>query len=293
MSQATATAGQAPVPPTAPAAGVVSPNPAPVNVTPQGDTSGAAAATWTAGLSPELQGYIQNKGFKGPQDLADSYRNLEKLHGVPAERMLKLPESMESPEARAVWERLGAPKEAKDYAIDVKKFGGDAETASMMGQTFFDAGIPKAAADKIVNKLAEYGDARTAARGKQMQDAIQSGEANLKNEWGAAFEQNKQLAKSASVALGLDAKQIDGLASVLGHEATLKLMHKLGSSVREDVFVQGKPAGGILAPSAAIQQRTDLMRDQAFVQRYLSGDAEANAKMTALNQMISPGDVSI
>ena len=71
----------------------------------------AAPADWTAGLPEEMKGYVQNKGFKDPSAVVESYRNFEKLMGVPQDRMIKLPEKAEDKAAwDSIYNRLGRPE---------------------------------------------------------------------------------------------------------------------------------------------------------------------------------------
>src|ERR1700744_2257527 len=46
-------------------------------------SAGGSAATvdWSTGLSEDLRGYAANKGWKGPADIVESYRGMEKLLG--------------------------------------------------------------------------------------------------------------------------------------------------------------------------------------------------------------------
>ena len=76
------------------AAGGQSPSANTTSTSTQG--SAPASTDWTSGLTDEMRGYVQNKGFKAPQDVVESYRNFEKLHGVPQDRILKLPENLDT-----------------------------------------------------------------------------------------------------------------------------------------------------------------------------------------------------
>src|SRR4051812_7514574 len=71
----------------------------------------AAPADWTAGLNEATRGFVENRGFKDPQTLADSYVNLEKLMGVPKDRLLQVPEKDDDAEGWGkVYNRLGRPE---------------------------------------------------------------------------------------------------------------------------------------------------------------------------------------
>src|SRR5580693_1633942 len=97
---------------------------------------GAAAAPWYqgAGADAETVGFWDNKGWSkdAPDKIAieatKRARQLESHYGVPAEQLLKLPRADAGPEAwRSIHERLGAPKESKDYDFgDAGKDLGDA-----------------------------------------------------------------------------------------------------------------------------------------------------------------------
>lgn len=250
------------------------------------------ATDWTTGLTDDMKGYVANKGFRGPSDVLDSYRNFEKLQGVPQDRLLKLPDKSDGPEMDAIWQRLGAPKEAKEYGIDVKKVG-DEKTAEMLQNAFFEAKVSKSAADKILAKLAEHGTSRSESATQLAKNAIQTGEANLKIEWGSAFESNQNIAKAGAQAMGLDAKAIDALSGAIGHENTVKLLHKFGSATGEGKFIQGKAAGGMLAPQAAKDKIKELTNDSVFRQRLVQGDVEANNEWTNLHKMIYQGEINL
>jgi hypothetical protein len=253
----------------------------------------APAADWTSGFNDEMKGYIQNKGFKTPADLAESYRNFEKLQGVPQDRLLKLPEKLDSPEARAIWERLGTPKEAKDYQLEVPAQGGDQKMAEWAANEFHKLGVPKPMAEgfvKAFNARAAQADADAKAAA---QAASATAEANLKTEWGNAFEQNKARVEQAARVLGIDDKGLLALNRALGPEGAPKLLLKLAAATQEGQFITGQPVPGVLTPEQAQSQITDLRRDSDFVQRLAKGDHEARQKWSNLHQAAFPGSVQL
>jgi len=80
--------------------------------------AGGAGGEWYAGIADEgLRGYVQTKGFKDPGALAESYRNLEKLQGVPQERLLKLPPG-ESVDIELQWTNQGNTHGPLDRWLD-------------------------------------------------------------------------------------------------------------------------------------------------------------------------------
>lgn len=272
---------------------------APIQVTPTGTSTtttpaGASATDWTTGFSDEAKGYVLNKGFKGPSDILESYRNFEKLQGVPQDRILKLPENLDSPEARAIWERLGAPKEAKDYNLSIPKENGDATLAEDMAKNFHEIGVPKTMAEKITAKWNERQAALTTQRAEEQKTKVFQADQNLRKEWGAAFEQNKNVVDSAARNLGLNVDQTNALAASLGPDGAMKLLYKLGSATGEHTFVSGQNAGnGAMVPAQALSKIAELRSDRGFIDRLSSGDSTAMKQWQSAHEMAYPGENSI
>lgn len=276
------------VPPVTPPAATPSP------VTPE------ATKQWFDGASAENAGWIQNKGYKNNLDLIDAARNMEKLIGLPAERIIKTPEKMRdengqlTADGRAIFESFfDAPKEAKDYDIEIPKEGADPKQAELFRKLFHEEGVPKATAAKLVREWNKYqGDQMAAfkadaeAKGKQA-DAV------LKRDWGNAYEQNVNIAKEAARTLGVDEQTVNAMHHTLGAEKTLKLFHKMGTAVGEGRFVSGGGANALLTPAAAESQISALKNDMEFSKKFSAGDAEAVAKWTKLHQQAYPGQFNV
>ena len=153
-------AAPAPAAPAAAAPAPAAPAPTPVG------TESVNPGAWQAGFSDDLRGYIGVKGFKDPASLADAYRNLEKLRGVPQERLLTLPEKFYgedgklTPEGRTTLDRIGAPKKAEEYGFKPPE-GVDPKTFDTLRQAFFENGIPKTAAEKVVEQMNAFGKQTT------------------------------------------------------------------------------------------------------------------------------------
>lgn len=275
-----------PAAPAAPAAPATPPAAPAAPTPPSGD--------WTSGFNDNLKGMIQNKGFKGPADLAESYYNFEKLQGVPQDRLLKLPENMNTPEGRAIMERLGTPKTAEEYKIDPPVDTKNPETAKWLAGTFHELGVPKDMAEGFAKKANERIQAEMTANLENQKASILQADANLKKEWGMAYEQNLNLAKSGMAALELDAKTVDALEALQGREKLFKTLQKIGAGVGEASFVTGRPAGdGTLAPEQAKNRIKELSSDQNFVQRLMKGDVQAKNEWQRAHEMAAPGETRI
>ncbi len=269
------------------------PTPTPTPTPSPAPTPAPTPQEWTSGFSDETRGYVQKKGFKDASALADSYINLEKLHGAGPDRLLRLPESMESAEAQAVWEKLGKPKTAKDYQLQVPEKG-DPKLAEWAQDVFHKANLTSAQAQATMKAWNERQAAALAQTIENQKIALQQNTEKLKTEWGAAYEKNMNLAKSGAMALELDATMIDSLGNAMGTEKLFKQLSKIGAGVGEATFVSGQPGPqGAITPEQARSELQDLFRDKAWVSKYTAGDFDAKKKMEHLQKMANPGDMRL
>jgi len=98
--------------------------------TPDGATSSTAptsTGTWIDSIEDsELKGYVSNKGWSDPAELAKGYQNLEKLLGSEKMPMPKGPEDAEG--WNRVYDKLGRPESPDGYGIKAPDGGWDARS---------------------------------------------------------------------------------------------------------------------------------------------------------------------
>ena len=265
-----------------------------------GTTTNTAPPPWHGNVDQDTLGWITNKGFKGPEDVIASARNLEKLMGHPQEKILKIADKMRdettgilTPEGRAIFERLGVPKDAKEYEIEIPKENADPKLADLLRKVAYEEGIPKSAAEKLAKEWNAYQANAIKAYKDAAEAKAKDAEAVLKKDWGSAYEQNINIAKEAARTLGMDQKTVDALHASLGQDATMKFFHKMGTAVGEGRFIKGTPTQTVLDPNSAIQQINALKQDKGFVEKYLRGDVDSVQRMTRLQEMAYPGSIAV
>lgn len=261
------------------------------------------APPWHDGLDPLLLGHAQNKGWKlddpkaAFEAAAKSSAELQKHFGVPPDQLLRLPKDA-SDEAgwNAVRQRLGAPKEAKEYDFSTIKYadGGELDqsfTDTMRG-VLHKAGTPKDAAPEVLKAVVKWlGDAdsaESAARTARLNTEM----SQLKQEWGGNWEFNRLTAmQGARRATGGDdaaaVKLVDAMQEAMGYKATMEFWRKIGSGTSEDTFVEVGKGGNVTTQNGAKARIAELQGDQDFVKRYLSGDGKARQEMDSLIQLAS------
>ncbi len=253
------------------------------------------AGDWTSGLGDDLKGYVQNKGFKDTASVLNSYMNMEKLMGVPAERLLKLPATAEDPAWGDIHEKLGRPKDAKEYQLDIPK--GQEKFGEWAKNTFHELGITKSAGEKLTAKWNEFNKSSGEESAAAYNAKVDAETGALKSEWGMAFEKHMSIAKNAAQQFKMDGAVIDKLEASMGYTGVMKFLHDIGSKLGEGNFVGAGSGGGsdfsgVLSPTQAIAKIQALRRDSDFVRRYTAGDAKATDEFHKLHQMAYPDEAS-
>lgn len=272
----------------APAGGSTTTTPAP---TPAGGNAATPPATptpadWTASLKPELKGYVQTKEFKDPATVVEAYQNLEKLMGA-RERLIKTPEKDDDVQGwNEVYTRLGKPAKADDYKIAVPE-GQGPEFANWAKGTFHELNLTGKQAEQLSAKWNEYVGGMQAQQQQQYQQQAQQQEAELKREWGAAYEAKIGKAKAAATRFGIEGAMIDKMESALGLPTLMKFLSNIGEKIGEDSFVTGQRAN-TMTPEQARQRITSLQQDKAFFSRLMSGDDSAKREWNQLNEWATP-----
>lgn len=251
------------------------------------------AANWYGDFkNSDLKSYVESKKFTDPEQMAERYKNLEGLKGVPEERLLKLPEKMDGPEAKVIWEKLGTPKDISGYEFDEK--GQDPQFLGWAKETFLKNNLTKAQGQAV---LKEYNDLMTKSltdQKTQRESAILQADEKLKKEWGAEYEANVNLAKQGAKILGLDAKTLDVIEAMQGREGLFKTLKTIGVGVGEANFVDG--SNSTQTPLTAEQAQAELkqlINDRKFAKAIAKGDVEATEKWNRLNKIAAPGDKQI
>lgn len=249
-----------------------------------GNANGQAAPWFSTFQTPENRGYAESKGFKDAESVVESYRNLEKLHGVPKEKLLRLPDKLDDDKALSeIYNKLGRPEKADGYEVKVPE-GADPEFGNWAKGLFHEAGLTKRQGDSIAAKWNE----RMAGALKAHQDAedaaFNSQVENLKKEWGAAYDQNLGQAKKLATAMGLDEEQAEKMSRVVGVDGFFKMIHglqaKFGIKLDEAGFKGegGQGFGQILSPEGARARINELKSDKEFTARLHNGDTAARAE---------------
>ena len=269
---------------------------------------------WHAALGPEIVGKAQQKGWdisdptKAFAAATQAYLGAERHIGKPPERLALIPEASAQPEEiNAFWQRLGMPKEAKEYDLSGVKLNGEpleADFAETLRSAFHANRIPKEAATPIAQAIAKFREDADKASMTLRQGKTQEQTDALKTSWGHNYDVNMMTAKvgftKLAAAAGLDEKTakeaVDAISALggIGAANVMKIFQVAGSRMGEGGFVtMPKPGGGDMPMTreAAVSEIESLKKDADFGAKLRKGDVTATQRWTNLHQ-IATGSVT-
>lgn len=251
----------------------MSTDPAPIEG--QAETPPVEVSSPFGELNDDLKGYVENKGWKDTGAILESYRNLERLRGVPEERLLRLPEDPK--DMGDVWNRLGRPETADGYTAVLGEDLRDGVYDRMSGAAHA-AGLTDAQWQSLQTEFA------AAAGDVQQQQA--EGYAAAFEEWKGAHAQDFQRVRNLMQAVG--ASQEDMAAAMNGDAAAFygtlaKVAARMGEQPAADGFDDPGTAGGSfnISPQAAQQKIDSMMSDQKYLDRLYHNDPKVREAAAA------------
>jgi len=270
---------------------------APAGVNGQPGAAQADAFNWqTVGLDAEATSLVTERQWKHPNDVIKSYRNLEKLTGVPAEQIIKLPKGDDPKAWNEVYTRLGRPEKAADYKLPVPE-GQDGSFAKTAADWFHEAGVTQAGATRLATKWNEFQAAQQQQQAAQIAARDTEQVNALKSEWGVNYDRLAGQVDKAAETFGMKPEPLAALKQVMGPKEAMQFMQKIGSKlgVEDAQFHDGAAPQGFnnMSPEQAQAEIKRLQNDKLFAQEFNSKDprvkSEARQKMARLSVIAAPG----
>jgi hypothetical protein len=287
------------------------PAPAPPASPPPPPPASPPPPPWYQGaIEPEVLGLWQNKGYdysdpvKLTQALTKSYREAESRLGAPANMLLRLPKDA-SDEAgwNAVHERLGVPKEGKEYDFAAVKM----KDGSQVDQGFTDAmrkalhraRVSKENAPAVVKSVVDFLEASDAAEAAELSGSVADERAELEKNWGAQMQANmfmaaeglRTLAHKVNISEDEAKHAWDTLSTIggLGAAKAMEMLRLVGELSREPgALVSGSGAAanrGLMSRESALAEIVALKGDKDFSAKLFKGDRESRRTWDRLHQI--------
>lgn len=251
-----------------------------------GASAPAAVPTWD-GFNDDNKGYLTSKGYKDVNEVVNSYRNLEKAIGVPKERLLKLPEKADDPAWNDIYGRLGRPEKPEEYKLELPK---DADTGMVdwFKKTAHELGLTRKQAETFFKSYNDMAGGKLAEMQNAAIQTEQQAEANLRKEWGKAYDQNLTVVAEAAGKLGIDDAMVGKLKGALGIEGLNKFVYGLAQKIGGEAEYVGSDGGTkgfrALTPQEAQYKLKQLHGDSDFLRRYAAGETAAVEQFKQLTE---------
>lgn len=253
---------------------------------------------WFDELDEETQGHIKNRGLdklEAPQAaaaLVKSYREAEKKFGVPADRLVRIPDKPDDPGWDEVWGKLGAPKGADEYKFDGIKFSdGTDPSEALIGtvrQVALDLHLPVEAAGRLAQRVVAHLDQEKNQTTEKHKITAAAEARELDESWGESKEHNMFLARRAVEALNFPADTIEKIEGTVGYKKTMEAFRILGARMQEPSWLSGSgPAKKVYTREEALAQIAVLKGDKAWVDKWYNGDKDAKAELDDLHKIVA------
>jgi len=222
----------------------------------QQSSAGGGDDPWynVLGLDDENAEFVTKAGYKDANSAFQSMRLAEKKLGIPADRVLKMPDARfdQDPEAFAdILKHLGVPDDPGGYELKgvegVFDFADDGERKEV-AEKLHKIGMPPAMAQKAIEDvyapMVQKIQAGLKSEGEAAAAAAEKATEELKGEWGAAFEEKLEAAQAF-----LD-EQDEGLHEFLNESGLnndprfVRFLDKMASEFAESSEVPGRRDGG-------------------------------------------------
>lgn len=268
-----------------------------------GGADGSATAPWYEGkASPEHVAVWQNKQWdlsdpvKLTSQLTESYRNAERMIGVPSAELLRIPKADDEAGQKAFWQKFGVPAEPAGYGLAEVKFADGTPVDEQFLKSFSEQAatlnVPATAAKGLLQHFMKHLEGSAASEATATATAQAAATAALRANWGANWETNMFVAKQAATALGVTPEIVATLETQIGYDKVMEFFRQVGTRIGEDKYVSTPGAGGnkgVMTREQAVQQKATLIADKDWAARYTRGDKKAFDEMYALNTLIAGG----
>lgn len=242
-----------------------------------GGQNGQAAPTGREWLPEAFRDSHVFKDIPDVAALAKSYDSAARMVGLDKAQVLRLPTDPAAPEWAEVYARLGRPEAPDGYKFPElpQPLAEGVEPAAR--EAFHKLGLSAAQAEGVMGMYAaqvQAVEAQRMERAAQLEGAVV---ADLKREWGAAYDDRIAAAGVAIQAMGaealapvLEARMPDG-TRIGSHPVLVKALAEIGARLAEPGGLKGGSAGqhgGRRTPEQAQQEIRRLQGDRTFAAEF-------------------------
>ena len=199
--------------------------------------------------------------FNGWEDVAKSYSNAAKMIGMDKNQIVALPKES-TPEAMApIWDKLGRPADANGYGLDQYKEALPPEVTNEYANIAHKHGVSKEALNALIGKFVSDSSSGQALVAEQQAQQVGQWQQEIKQEFGAAYNDKILFAQKAVEKFGLS-DVIKENPMMFENPAIIKAFVAIGEKTSEGmVLANGDVNHGKLAPNEARMELAKFTSD--------------------------------
>tara|TARA_R110000787_G_scaffold89802_4_gene189965 strand:- start:4961 stop:5854 length:894 start_codon:yes stop_codon:yes gene_type:complete len=257
------------------------------------ETETATELTTSDWVSEEYNDVVSAKGWKSADDVLKSYVNLEKQIGTDK---VTLPQGDEDLSEWDGWEKLGTPKTADEYDLNVPQGFEQYETdlSDWFREEAHKAKLPASMAQKLHDSYVQkMMDSQTSVNVEQ-QRQVEDWNGELKKEYGGAYDERVGLARRALRSFGSD--ELSNLMNTSGlgnHPEMIRAFSRIGAELSSgQQFKDSEQSGQFgTTPDMAKEQIAQIRANPALYDTSHSENKILNNKLTQLTEVAYGNDV--
>lgn len=230
-------------------------------------TEGSTETNWVTSIEDaDIRGFAESKGFQDatPADALKSYMNLEKVFGADksGHTVKMIGEGSTPEEVGEFYTKLGRPEDAAGYELTVPE-GADGAFAGAAAEKFHELGLSGKQGTELVDWFNEQAGNVVTTTDADYTAGVETDTAELRKEWGAAYDKNIASAKAAATEFGLDTTQIDAMEKALGFGGLMRHMQNVGAKLGEDIndSTETNQGSTVMTPQQAATEMQKLNAD--------------------------------
>lgn len=224
----------------------------------------AAPSDWREALPEDIRGNENLAKFESLEGLAKSYINAQQMIGRD-----KIPMPKSDEEWQDVYNRLGRPESAEGYEFEDVEVPEDFPIDDEALKQFKEVAHQNGLTAKQANELQKWYFQQNVGNFENMVTAVQQemdeAQANLRKEWGNAYDQKLATAMRAVREFGGDDLVRTLEESGLGNNVALvKTFAEIGSKISGDVSIEGDGVDGARTPAQLKAEIAKIQSDPSF-----------------------------
>jgi hypothetical protein len=234
---------------------------------PQANLAPAAEPTqsdWREMLPEDIRGNENLSKFESLEGLAKSYINAQQMIGRD-----KIPMPKSDEEWQDVYNRLGRPDSAEGYEFETVEvpegFPMDEEALGQFKSVAHENGLTAKQANALQKWYFEQNAGNFETMVRAAEDEMTAAQANLRTEWGNAYDQKLATAMRAVREFGGDELVANLEESGLGNNTALvKTFAEIGAKISGDVSIEGNASEGNRTPMQLKAEIAKIQSDPSF-----------------------------